>query len=229
MEASTHAPYEMMWRRVPVSYDEDVETSTCNLKFELRARSHTASNRVPRTSTPVESVPTSAPHVAPVPPVVPLPRLLNRLKGDGLRTILEEKLLSIKVLEGKYSSVAELLQCYQFRIFTRPQGPYIISWVREFYTLYGELVPKSKKKASEFRPVKSVSVRGVEVSCSEEYINVALYKLLGFAFSYEGLPTTQSLEDLKGCLAPLISDTTPRWIDAGVEIEKKDLNVVVRY
>ncbi|KAG5576272.1 hypothetical protein H5410_056406, partial [Solanum commersonii] len=182
-------------------------------QFELRARSHTACNRVPRTSTPAELVPTSAPPVAPVPPVVPSPRLLNRLKGDGLRTILEEKLLSIKVLEGKYSSVAELLQCYQFQIFTRPRGPYIISWVRDFYTLYGELVSKSKKKASEFRPVKSVSIRGVEMSCGEEYINTALYKLMGFALSYEGLPTTQTLEDLKGWFAPLISDTTPRWIE----------------
>uniref|UniRef100_M1BA44 Uncharacterized protein n=1 Tax=Solanum tuberosum TaxID=4113 RepID=M1BA44_SOLTU len=32
MEASTHDPYELMWRRVPVSYDEIVEASTRDLK-----------------------------------------------------------------------------------------------------------------------------------------------------------------------------------------------------
>uniref|UniRef100_M1DE34 Integrase core domain containing protein n=1 Tax=Solanum tuberosum TaxID=4113 RepID=M1DE34_SOLTU len=32
MEASTHDPYEMMWRRVPVSYDVIAEASTHDLK-----------------------------------------------------------------------------------------------------------------------------------------------------------------------------------------------------
>uniref|UniRef100_M1E138 Putative plant transposon protein domain-containing protein n=1 Tax=Solanum tuberosum TaxID=4113 RepID=M1E138_SOLTU len=36
------------------------------------------------------------------------------------------------------------------------------------------LVPKSKKKADEFRPVKSVMVRGVEVGCNSDIINVVL-------------------------------------------------------
>uniref|UniRef100_M1D8V7 Putative plant transposon protein domain-containing protein n=1 Tax=Solanum tuberosum TaxID=4113 RepID=M1D8V7_SOLTU len=185
--------------------------------------------RVPPASTLAESVPNPAPPMAPVPPVFPPPRLLNRLKGDGLRTILEEKLLFIEGLEDKYSSVADLLHWHQFQIFTRPRGPYIPSWVREFYTTYGELVPKSKIKASEFRPVRSVTVRGVEVSCSEEYINVVLDRPLGSALSYEGLPTTQNLEDLKCWLVPLIYDMTPRWIEAGVEIKKKDLNIAARY
>ncbi|KAG5585916.1 hypothetical protein H5410_046350 [Solanum commersonii] len=101
------------------------------------------------------------------------------LKGDGLRTILKVKLLSTEGLEGKYSS-----------IFTRPRGSYIPSWVREFYTSYGELVPKSKKMASKFRPVKLVIVLGVEVSYSKEYINAVLDRPLGSALSYEGLPMT---------------------------------------
>uniref|UniRef100_M1E103 Uncharacterized protein n=1 Tax=Solanum tuberosum TaxID=4113 RepID=M1E103_SOLTU len=33
MEASTHDPYEMMWRRVPLSYDVIVEVSTHDLKI----------------------------------------------------------------------------------------------------------------------------------------------------------------------------------------------------
>uniref|UniRef100_M1DD37 Polyprotein protein n=1 Tax=Solanum tuberosum TaxID=4113 RepID=M1DD37_SOLTU len=48
------------------------------------------------------------------------------------------------------------------RKFTRPRSHYIPSWVWEFCLAYGELVPINKKKASEFRPMKSVMVRGKE-------------------------------------------------------------------
>ena len=94
--------------------------------------------------------------VAPVPPVVPPPKLLNRLTDDGLQTIFEEKLLYTESLEGKYSGVRDTLDFHRFEQFTSPRGPYIPSWVQQFYTVNGDLVPKSKKKASEFRPIKSV-------------------------------------------------------------------------
>uniref|UniRef100_M1DIK5 Polyprotein protein n=1 Tax=Solanum tuberosum TaxID=4113 RepID=M1DIK5_SOLTU len=66
---------------------------------EPRARSQTTANRTSSTSTPAHSVPTLAAPMDPVPPMVLPPRLLNRLKGDGLRTILEEKLLFTEGLE----------------------------------------------------------------------------------------------------------------------------------
>ncbi|KAG5592340.1 hypothetical protein H5410_042854 [Solanum commersonii] len=97
--------------------------------------------------------------------------------------------------------------------------------VREFYTVYRKLVPTNKKKASEFRPVKSVMVRGKEVKCHNEHINVVLGRSLHFVLSYEGLPIVQSLNDLKGWLDLMISDTTPRWMDMGAPIEKKDMNI----
>uniref|UniRef100_M1DYN7 Putative plant transposon protein domain-containing protein n=1 Tax=Solanum tuberosum TaxID=4113 RepID=M1DYN7_SOLTU len=133
---------------------------------EIQARSQPDSARVPHVSTPVNSVPAQAPHVTPMPRVIHPSMLSNWLKGNGLRTILQEKFLSTEGLEGKYSYVRDTLHYHRFDQFTRPRGPYIPSWVREFYTSYGDLVTKSKKKTGEFRPVKSIMVQGKKVRCN---------------------------------------------------------------
>ncbi|KAG5584754.1 hypothetical protein H5410_045188 [Solanum commersonii] len=107
-----------------------------------------------------------------------------------------------------------------------PRGSYIPTWVREFYTTYSDLVPKGKKEASAFRSVESVVVRGRTVRCNNDYINVVFDRVSDF--DYPSLAIATTLDDLNGCLDPLIPDTTPRWIDAGVPIEKKDLNIAAR-
>jgi len=71
-------------------------------------------------------------------------------------------------------------------------------------------------------------VRGTVVHCSRDHINTVLDR--GSDFGNSSLATTRtSLDDLKGWLAPLVSDTTSRLIEAGVPIENRDLSVVARY
>ncbi|KAG5599024.1 hypothetical protein H5410_030394 [Solanum commersonii] len=158
-------------------------------RAKIRARSLPDSFRAPVATLVADTVPALAPLVAPIPPMVLSPRLLNRLKTDRLRTILKENL----------------------------PGPYSPTWVREFYSVYGDLVPKRKKKANTFRPVGSIMVRGTIVHCSRDYINAVLDRASDF--DYPNLATTTtSLDELKGWLGPFISDNTPRWIEAGVPI-----------
>uniref|UniRef100_M1DCI4 Putative plant transposon protein domain-containing protein n=1 Tax=Solanum tuberosum TaxID=4113 RepID=M1DCI4_SOLTU len=145
------------------------------------------------------------------------------------RTIIEEKLLSVEGLEGKYTDVLQTLQFHEFEQFIRPRGPYIPSWVREFYTAYGALVCENKKQASEFIPVRYVTVQGTEVEGYSEHINVVIGRPLHSVHPYEGFPPAASLDELKEWLAPMIYEDTERWIGVGAPIEKWDLNIATRF
>uniref|UniRef100_M1DRG3 Integrase core domain containing protein n=1 Tax=Solanum tuberosum TaxID=4113 RepID=M1DRG3_SOLTU len=103
-----------------VLFEPEDDQPSQSRRAEIRARARPDSTRVLAATPAVATVPASLPPVALVPPVVPPPRLVNRLKADGLRTILEEKLVFTKGLEGRYSSVRDTLQYHCFEQFTRP-------------------------------------------------------------------------------------------------------------
>uniref|UniRef100_M1DRI6 Putative plant transposon protein domain-containing protein n=1 Tax=Solanum tuberosum TaxID=4113 RepID=M1DRI6_SOLTU len=95
------------WTVVGLKKFQDYDQLLQSRRAEVHARSHPDSSRAPTATSPAaNTVPTPASTVIPVPPVVPPPRLLNKLKANGLQTILEEKLLPT---EGRYSSNESIL------------------------------------------------------------------------------------------------------------------------
>uniref|UniRef100_M1DYR4 Uncharacterized protein n=1 Tax=Solanum tuberosum TaxID=4113 RepID=M1DYR4_SOLTU len=125
-------------------------------RAKLRSKSMNDPSRIPVPPTPL---PPPAQVAVQVPPVqVPPPWSLNRLKAEGLRNILEETRFSTDGVIHRYPEVWSTLKLFQFEIFTKPRGPYISTWFWEFYSTYGELVPKGKKKANTFKPIDRVMV-----------------------------------------------------------------------
>uniref|UniRef100_M1DIQ8 Putative plant transposon protein domain-containing protein n=1 Tax=Solanum tuberosum TaxID=4113 RepID=M1DIQ8_SOLTU len=147
----------------------------------------------------------------------------------GSSTFLEKKRLSTDCVVDKYPEVWNTFKFCKFEVFTKPRGPYIPNCARKFYSAYGELVPKRKKKANMFNLVEEVMVLGRKVKCSSSDINAVLGCSEDFMHDYINLIKKKTLDDLKGWMEPLISDVIPRWIEAGALIEKKDVNVVASY
>ncbi|WMV41576.1 hypothetical protein MTR67_034961 [Solanum verrucosum] len=81
---------------------------------------------------------------------------MNRLKATNMRTILEEKRLSTEGVVDRYPTVWDTLRFHKFEQFTKPQNPYVPTWVKEFYESYAWLLPKGKKKTGSRAPQEFV-------------------------------------------------------------------------
>ncbi|WMV32240.1 hypothetical protein MTR67_025625 [Solanum verrucosum] len=71
-----------------------------------------------------------------------------------------------------YPEVWNTIKFHKFKLFTKPRGSYISTWVREFYSTHGELAPKGKKWACvsvvtktdvEVASTSSTDIRWIEV------------------------------------------------------------------
>ncbi|KAG5606335.1 hypothetical protein H5410_027827, partial [Solanum commersonii] len=129
----------------------------------------------------------------------------------------------------KYLDIMSCLKSHKFQLFTMPRGSYIPSWVREFYNTYSAMIPQRRKQATTFKLVDYVVVWGKRVQYNFSTINVVLECTTRLKNDCLHMIRTKKLDNMKKWLAQLIFDGTPKWLEAGDPIEKKDLNVAARY
>lgn len=128
-------------------------------------------------------------------------------------------MFSIESLRGKYSSVRDTLHYHCIEQFTRTICLYIPTWVRSFTYLMESWCPRGRRQCLQNGEVGQSLSKGSWVQW--QTINNVHDRALGVALEYEVLLIIYSLDDLKGWLVPLISDTTSRWIEVGSLLRRR--------
>lgn len=109
----------------------------------------------------------------------------KQTKGQGIEEHIRGVEIVHRLFGGHNPLMWDTLRFNRFKVFTKPRGPYIPAWAHEFYSAYSDWVPQGKKKASAFKLVDFIVIRGKKVKCRIDDINVEFKWATEFMHDYK--------------------------------------------